>query len=243
MSGILGTARSAIDEMGLLDGSLFLLSRLMNRVSRGRLRLLKYYFVAQPVAERPSPPEPRPPAIQVRAVSAADPIVAAFPRPPAVISARFDSGATCFVAAKDDRFAGFLWLAEKQYMEDEVRCLYVMEPEGEAAWDFDVYVAPELRLTRAFFRLWNAANEFLAQRGYRWSLSRISAFNPPSLAVHRRLGLERVGAGIFLCLGAIQVGFFTGAPFVHLSVRKSTYPILRLRAPSTPRARSGAGAE
>lgn len=221
--------------MGLLDGGLFLLSRLLDRVSRGRLRLFKYYFVAQPVAEIAAPSGPGSLGIQVRAVSREDPIVSAFPRPPAAIAARFDAGAICLVAAKGDRFVGFLWLAERQYMEDEVRCLYIMEPQGEAAWDFDVYVAPELRLTRAFLRLWDAANELLTQREYRWSLSRISAFNPGSMAVHRRLGLERLGAGIFLCAGDVQFAFFTRSPFAHVSVRTSSYPVLRLRAPSTPR--------
>jgi hypothetical protein len=221
--------------MGLLDGSLYLLSRTLDQVSAGRVRLVKYYFVAQPVTKESPPPGAESLDIEVRAVPRRDPIVAVFPRPRSVIAARFDSGARCFVAAKSDRFVGFLWLAEKQYMEDEVRCLYVLEPEGEAAWDFDVYVAPDARLSRAFFRLWSAANEFLAQAGYRWSLSRISAFNISSFAAHRRLGLQRLGAAIFLCVGATQVGFLTRAPYVHLSVRKSSYPVLKLRAPSAPR--------
>ncbi|MGH6689333.1 MAG: GNAT family N-acetyltransferase [Gammaproteobacteria bacterium] len=235
MRGALDTARAAVRRMGLLDGSLFALSRLLDRISGGRLRLFKYQFVAQPVATVALLPEPGPQGIRVRAVSPADSVVAAFPRPAAVIAARFDAGATCLVAMKGEHFAGFLWLAEKRYMEDEVRCLYVLRPDNDAAWDFDVYVVPELRLTRTFLRLWSAANEFLTARGYRWSLSRISAFNPTSMAVHHRLGLQRLGAGIFVRAGKIQISFLTRAPFLHLSVRESTYPILRLRAPSSPR--------
>ncbi|MDZ7829185.1 MAG: hypothetical protein U5K33_06760 [Halofilum sp. (in: g-proteobacteria)] len=44
------------------------------------------------------------------------------------------------------------WI-EGPYCEDEVRSLFIPRPEGEAVWDFDVYVAPDQRGTPVFARL------------------------------------------------------------------------------------------
>src|SRR3546814_8885793 len=45
----------------------------------------------------------------------------------------------------------------------------------------------------AFGRLWDEANAFLRQQGVACSWSRISAFNPASLASHARLGARIAG--------------------------------------------------
>jgi hypothetical protein len=94
-----------------------------------------------------------------------------------------------------------------------------------------VYVEPEFRAGRSFACLWEAANAHLAAHGIRWSLSRISAFNPGSLAAHRRLGIRKLRSASFLCLGGKQLALFGRPPFIHLSLNEGSRPLLRLQPP------------
>ncbi|HEY8351300.1 MAG TPA: hypothetical protein VIK87_02045, partial [Sphingomonadales bacterium] len=104
--------------------------------------------------------------------------------------------------------------------------------EQETAWDFDVYVAPEHRMGRTFARLWAAANEYLRARGVRWSLSRISGYNPASFNSHKRLGARVIGRASFLRIGNWQLMWSNRAPYLHLS--RKAQPRLRVRAPKSP---------
>jgi len=220
----------ALREFGLFEGCLYLASGLLDRISRGRCRLVRYHIVAQPVP-RPAPPPPNA-SLAVRLVAAGDPVTGQFPRERAVIARRFADGAECLVAESRGRFAGFLWIARRHYEEDEVRCRYELRDPGQCAWDFDVHVEPAFRLSRAFARLWEGANIHLAAGGVRWSLSRISAFNPGSLAAHRRLGIRRLASATFLVAGGLQLSLFSTAPFVHFGWSPHTRPILRLHPPA-----------
>jgi hypothetical protein len=101
---------------------------------------------------------------------------------------------------------------------------------GRASWDFDVYLRPDQRLGPGFARLWDTANAYLRERGVRWSVSRISAFNPRSLAAHARLGTRRIGSAIFLCLGRLQVALSSIPPHIHFSHGPSRVPVFRLDA-------------
>lgn len=207
---------ATIRQFGLLDGALYALAKTLAVLSHKKVRLVRYYFIAQPVppkggsALRPSPKS------HVALAAQSDPVAASFPRPIPVIQKRFQEGNICFVATVNERFAGFLWLALDHYDEDEVRCRYRLTPP-ECSWDFDVYVEPEFRLGRTLARLWEAANEHLAARGVRWSFSQISSFNPDSLRAHARLGGKKVGSASFLCLGDIQITLATVKPFLHIS--------------------------
>jgi hypothetical protein len=223
--------RAGISDLGWRNGILYFVSRVLESLTRGRCRIVKYYFVAQPVPDHRFASALQTTAISIRRVAPDDPIVNNFPRPTDVVARRFADGAVCIVAAKSDALMGFVWIMPGEYMEDEVRCLYVLEPPGVAAWDFDVWVAPENRLTRTFARLWDVANAFLRERGYLWSISRISAFNAGSLASHQRLGAQKLGSGLFLLLGQAQIAVFNCRPFFHLSAGPGSYPVLRVRAP------------
>lgn len=223
--------KALVAELGVLDASLYLLSRTLEKTTRNRMRLFKYFLVAQPVHPKPLIPESRRGAILVRIVDHIDPIVATFPRPREVINNRFRLGARCFVAEMNGRFAGFLWLKERCYEEDEVRCLFRPTPEDQAVWDFDVYIDPEFRLSRAFSRLWDAAYEFLRSRHYRWTTSRVSAFNSPSLKSHARLGAVKVNWIVFLVVGGCQVSISGESPFLHLSLSSASRPTCAVRVP------------
>jgi GNAT superfamily N-acetyltransferase len=187
----------------------------------------------QPVPSRPLAALPRSSRTRVYQTASTDSIVQRIPRPADVVARRFSDGAVCFVAESAGNLVGFIWIRLDRYVEDEVRCEYVLEPVGEVAWDFDAYVAPEFRMTRAFVQLWEAANEHLRRSGYLWTASRISAFNPASLASHQRFGAERRHTAVFLVVGPFQLALLSLPPYVHLSARQASRPALVLNAAST----------
>ncbi|RMD63334.1 MAG: GNAT family N-acetyltransferase [Alphaproteobacteria bacterium] len=193
-------------ELGALDGVLYALDRALQSLSAGRARLYRYTLVAQPVPSAPLLGPRRGRAIEVRPMTADDPALAALPLDAAVLRHRFaQDGVVCFGAFQDGEVIGCLWLCLGPFLEDEVRCRFIPRPAGAAAWDFDVYIHPERRAGLAFARLWDGANDYLRVRGIAWSFSRISLFNPGSLAAHARLGARRVASATFLRLGAWQV--------------------------------------
>lgn len=218
-------------ELGTRELLLYALHRGLEAVSGGRARLVRYRFVAQPLG-RPGGAVLRPDASTRLALEAADgPLVAQFPRPPAVIQARYRQGAHCLAATVKGEFAGYIWWQHQQYEEDEVRCLYVLAEPRHCVWDFDVYVVPRLRLGRTMARLWQAVDEHLAAQGVRWSLSRISTFNPGSLSSHARLGTVDCGSATFVVLGRLQLAVLDRAPWLHLSWRPDQRPVVTLPAP------------
>lgn len=227
----LAAVRDALRRLGVREGTLFVVATVLTRVSGGRARLHRYRFVAQPAGE-PGGHARHTASETIRHVQSDDPVVAQFPRPPAVIAERFRMGAHCFVAQRGERFTGFLWIKESQYPEDEVRCLYLLDDPQRSVWDFDVHVEPEFRLGRTFVRLWDHASDWMRAQGYAWTISRISAFNRESLAAHARLGIRPVGRATFVRAGRLQVALLDRAPFVHAGWRDNQAPTLRLRPPA-----------
>jgi hypothetical protein len=223
-------ARGAIARLGGLDGSLYVASRALAKLSAGRVRLHQYRFVAQRVAAAPLLREGAGRAIEVAIVVPDDPIVASFPRPPEVIRRRFAAGGVCFVARSHGRFAGFLWLQHGRYVEDEVRAVYVTLPAERTAWDYDVYVDPEFRMGRTFLRLWDAAFAYLRERGVEWTMSRIHVANAASLRAHAHFAARGLANAVFLAAGPAQVALLSSAPYVHASWRTHA-PVLTFNAP------------
>ena len=163
-SRIVDGLRQAILQLGRWDGSLYALSRAIARVTKGRITLRKYYFFAQPVADKPLLAAHKGKTIEVFAVDQQHPLVHVFPRPPTVIARRFCAGAVCFSATKNDSFVGFLWLQPTTYVEDEVRARFTPLPQARSIWDFDVHLEEAHRGSLAFARMWDKANEFLRNR-------------------------------------------------------------------------------
>lgn len=229
---LVANLKRTFQELGFANGAIYLAGRLLQRLSGDRARIIRYQLVAQPVPQTSTQPLRTSTTSRIRIVGPDDPVVSAFPRPPHVIAKRFADGATCFVAEVGDRFAGFLWLARNAYEEDEVRCRYEFFPPELCAWDFDVYVEPAFRIGRTFSRLWEAANAHLAAQGVSWSLSRISTFNPGSLAAHRRLGIRSMGMATFLVFGPMQLSLFGTAPFLSISSSPLHRPRIQLSPPT-----------
>ena len=232
ISKLWNSARTKVGRLGWLDGGLLLLARFFQITTGNRVRLVRYYLVAQPV------PEVAPAALartgsnnHAGLVGPDAAIVAQFPRPAEIIAKRFRDQQLCFTTQVGDRFAGYLWLALPGYEEDEVRCRYLFADPDQSAWDFDVYVAPEFRIGRAFTRLWNAANQHMHSRGIRWTFSRISAFSGRSLASHTRMGARKLFSATFLCVGPVQLSVLGASPYLHLSLSRTSRPTLKLAAP------------
>ena len=219
MHRIIASLKSTMRTLGWVDGLTYLLAQAISRLTRGHVRIISYDLVVQPMSDGLDLPAHRGKDIEILEIVAGDPLLAAMDRPAEILEARFEQGARCLVALKKGELAGFLWWTQGPYTEDEVRCVFIPEPHGQAIWDFDVYVAPRYRFSPIFPCLWNRATKQLFAQGYRYSCSRISAFNPASLAAHRRLGAEVVGRRLFICLGRLQLSFSRQSPRCHISLK------------------------
>lgn len=241
MKSPLARLRQLSTDLGAFNALLYLVDTRLAAISGDRVRVFRYDFVEQPVATKNRLPASRGANIALRWVKAPEPMLAAR-RPAAVIDERFAGGAVCLVAEIDGRFCGFVWLNLRPYREDEVRSIFSPEPAAASAWDFDVFIEPAYRMGFVFPRLWDECNRFLRERGVRSTFSRISAFNPGSLAAHSRLGTRRVGSAVYLRVAALQCMGATLAPYFHLSWSDADAPTLRVRSKSLdePRLRSEA---
>lgn len=198
--------------------ALYVLHRVIQRLSGGRASIVPYVLVAQPVGN-PALADVKPDASTVvRRITPDDPVVASFPRPAEVNAQRFADGSECYVAWVKGQFAGHIWIARGRYVEDEVRCVYEIVDAATCVWDYDVYVEPRLRLGRTLGRLWRAVDDDLAARGVRWSFSRINRFNAASMRAHQRMGATHAGWLAALSIGGWQLSFAregTGSGRLH----------------------------
>lgn len=219
---------ASIRELGLTNYLCYALDRLAGTL-RLPVRIIRYLFVAQPVAAGPHLPERRGRNIEISLASRGNAALADLPLDDEVLAFRFEQGAICFVARQDGKTIGCLWLAFDTFREDEVDCLYRMDANDAAAWDFDVYVAPEARTGLAFLKLWDSANAFMRERGIGWSISRISAHNTGSLKVHEKMGIQQIGSATFVRFGGVQLFLSRLKPYVYLSTRSGRPPCVTLR--------------
>jgi hypothetical protein len=223
--------RDSTSRFGRVNGTLYLIGRVIEKISANRCALLKYYFVAQPIRRIDPKMLVGKTDILIKQVFPNDPLLLLFPRPSFVIKDRYNQGAVCFVATRDEHLVGFIWVILDRFTEDEVRCVYRTLPKRKAAWDFDVYVDPKYRLGRTFIRLWDTVSAFLAEQQYQASISRISAVNLESLRSHARMGAVRLGSATFVRLGNTQLMFSDLRPYFHVSFGLGSLPTINLTAP------------
>jgi hypothetical protein len=236
--GVLGKFHELAGAIGIWNAVLFSTSRLSSKLGNNRVRIVKYYFTAQPVSAFDGVRPTRSGSFDFMWADANCELLQQADRPPAVLASRFAQGARCLVAARQDELAGFVWFVTGAYEEDEVRARFVPGPEGKAAWDFDVTIMPQYRMGRLFSYLWARTNAELARSGVRHTMSRISAFNPGSLASHKRLGAHIVGSAVFVCVGRLQVMRSSMRPRWHISWRDEQRPTLIVAATTTGAMRS-----
>lgn len=238
MSTILRKLRRIRDDLGLWTGVLYTVDRVCRRLGLP-LEVRSYVIVAQPVPAQPMSLRRGSGEFEFRDIGPCDPALSDMPLEAPTLDFRFGQGARCFGLFRAQRVVAYLWLQTGAFDEDEVRCRFVPQPADLTSWDFDVYVQPEYRLSPAFLRLWDAANAWLRDRGVRYSLSRISAFNAASLRSHKRLGAQVVGRTDFLKLGRGQLLLSTLRPHLHLSLSRRSRPLIRVHVPNANAAESG----
>jgi hypothetical protein len=214
-------------EYGLVTGLFYGIDQMLQRLS-SRLRLYAYQFMVQPITDRPLLPERFVRRLEFREIRRGDPEVALMPARPEIKEARFAQNAVCLGAYREGRLIGYLWFCHDRYEEDEARCTYLVAPQGEAIFDYDLYILPEHRMGFAFAGIWHGANAYLRRRGVRYTFSRYTRFNLASRRAHERLGGRPVGSAVFLHLGPVQLMAATLWPFVHLSLSSSRRVTLRL---------------
>ena len=216
-------------SFGWLNTLIYLLGRLLGRISQNRVRIYKYYLVMQPVHKKPLLPPGRGKNIKIRLIDKEDEVIHQFPRPYKVIQDRFKNGAKCLVAFKDQQFIGFIWLVFDCYQEDEVRANFILSPIESTAWDFDIYIKPDFRLGMTFARLWDEANNFLLMNKRNWTYSRVSAFNTESLKSHSYIGAKSFGSALFFCVTKWQITIASLYPYFHLSFHNDSIPQFYLK--------------
>jgi len=205
-------------EFGPWVGLLYIADRILCSISSS-LRLHVYEFMAQPIPSKPLLPERLGKQFVIREIRRDDADVARMPPRPALDS-RFEQGAICLggYSKNKNEFVGFIWFCFREYEEDEVRYTYLLPPGGEAVFDFDLYIFPEHRLGFGFVGIWNAANEYLRNRGIKSTFSRLTRFNLASRRAHAHLGWKRVGAALCLKAWRVEVTLATIRPYFHMSL-------------------------
>ncbi len=216
--------QTTYNELGLSGALVHIFNKLMTRLRIRQIGIRKYHIARQAVSFSELAVG-RGRGIEVRELYCGDPLCLQLGRPAAVIQARFDQGGHCYAAFRKEELAGYLWLNFGKYREDEVRCTYVLSPFNKSAWDYDVYVFPQHRLSFTFFRLWEYANEVMMEQGVQASYSRIAYYNLASLRSHRKLGSHIIGSIYFLRIFKIQLSYsMKFRPTITLISDPQSYP-------------------
>jgi hypothetical protein len=221
----------AIKTYGPLNGILYLINRFSARFLRGVLRISRYQFLALPTNTAIPSPRRLGKDVDTRCLALTEIAELGLSRPAEVIHSRLEQGSRCLGAFKNEQFLGFIWLQYSNYLEDEVRCRYVLPASDDCAWDYDLYIDPEFRKSAAFLKLWKDALDYLSDAGKKWSLSRVSVFAPESLRAHLRMKAIPAGNAVFLSVFRLQVMVASLPPYLHISWRSDQAPNLTLRMP------------
>jgi hypothetical protein len=220
-----------MSDLPLRGNVLSWVARGVRRVSCGRVRLLHYLIVAQPVPAAPTQRATPARSLAVERIGPGHPLLLQFPHRADALRKRFAEQAVCHAAHHDGKLVGYLWLQETPFADRDAGCLFVPAPQGRSAWDYDLWIAPAWRMSRAFLRLWDEAHAYLRSRSVQWTLSCVSSSNPASLASHQRLGARVLSHAWILRVGTRQLAVFTQPPFVDLSLLTRVRATLQVRAP------------
>ena len=203
VSSLTSRLHHAIREYGAANMLLFALHRFLRRFRHDAV-FERLYIVDQSVPPVPPFPPRRGAQLEVRSIAPSDPALEMFARDPCDLAERYVQSASCLGVFREGVLLGWLWLVPGVFQNFEHPLTFNMRPADSTAWDFDVYVRPEARLSAAFARLWDAAFQALRDIGVTHTLSAISAYNPASLRAHGRLGSRAIGSILIIRLGRFQ---------------------------------------
>jgi hypothetical protein len=185
--------------------------------------------MVQPISGDPLLPAGLAKNLQFVEIEAGHPDVARMPAREDIKASRFAQAAKCLGVYRKGRLIGYIWFCFGAYLEDEVRCTYVLMEADHSVFDFDLYVLPEHRLGIAFVAIWHGANKYLRARGVSYTFSRVTRFNEASRRVHAHLGGRRVASAVFLQVWVVELMVASLYPFIAITWTSSQRVRLRLR--------------
>ncbi|MCM2283290.1 MAG: hypothetical protein NDI81_00810 [Desulfobacula sp.] len=188
--------KDGIKEHGFFIYAVYFIKRLLGYISDKIFIQFIYLFLLPVDQKRIKVPSFLKKSYTVRILDQYHDMLKVFPVSRKTLDYRFGQKSICLVVLKDQNPIGFLWIILKKYQEDILFCDLKMG--NEIAWDFDLWILDEYRLTPAFSILWDFAFEFLANRNIKYIYSRISTLNNNSIDVHSRLGGHVVGKLLFI---------------------------------------------
>ncbi len=214
-------------RFGFFPGLVLAIHRVLSRRSP-RLGLLYHDWMVQPIPEKPLLSARRSQAYETREIPKGDPLIDRMPIRPEIRVSRFAQDAICLGTFRNDELVGYIWLSFGTYEEDEARCTFILEPESESVFDFDLYIPEKHRMGMAFAAVWDGASRYLRERGVRYSYSRLDHFNRKSAAAHDHFGWKQVGRAIILRLWSVELIVANVHPHVSLLLTTSQRAHIKL---------------
>lgn len=207
------------NTFGVRDGTLYLMHRLLRRVS-SRCGLFVYDVTAQSVTAKPLLPERWARNLRCAEIPQGHPDIAAMPARDEIKLQRFAQGAICLGVYRDDQLLGYIWYCFGGYDEDEVRFHYELTDRRRTVFDFDLYILPEYRMGIGFAAVLHFANQYLLSKGVDYSFSRLTRFNLASRRSHSHIGLATVASTYCLQLGPLEIVVSSISPYVAMTGSK-----------------------
>jgi hypothetical protein len=183
--------------------------------------LLLHAWMVQPIINKPLLPKRISASYETRKIEYNDPLLKTLQIRPEILISRIEQNALCLGAFKKDKLVSYIWLSFDTYEEDEARCTFILTPTEMSVFDFDLYVYPEARMGMAFAAIWEGANQYLYEKGVRFSYSRLDCFNLASARAHKHLGCKRIGGAIILKLWNWECMIANKAPWFSMSASTS----------------------
>lgn len=103
---------------------------------------------------------------------------------------RLDYGDKCFVAKKDNKICGYVWIRKNKLYFTEV--YYEVETDDRSIWVYDELVFEEERGKRIQQKILFKVLKYCKNMGYKRILTGILSDNEPSLNAHARFGFKKL---------------------------------------------------
>lgn len=210
----------SFNTFGFRDGALYLVHRLLQRVSSS-CGLFVYDVTAQSVTAKPLLPERWARNLRCAEIPLGHPDIAAMPAREDIKVQRFAQGAICLGVYRGDQLLGYIWYCFGGYDEDEVRFRYELTDRRRTVFDFDLYILPEHRMGIGFAAVLHFANQYLRSKGVDYSFSRLTRFNLASRRSHSHVGLATVASTYCLQLGPLEMAVSSISPHFAMTSSKS----------------------